>query len=181
MSIEFSSFENALAQNNQNKGVFARFYDKLIKTGEINAKGLPVFEKKLYVEIKIRDQYDVFDQPACEDHIKRFEPQYLHYLKEQKQKKQGTPLSMFAFLSPEQIECCYFRDIYNLEDLSKLDSKKARDLNLETEKELAEQFLKVSKNNQALFQMQKKQKEYLQQIEELKTEITRLKKYEPKS
>lgn len=175
MEFEFSSFQNVLAPQNQNNGVVARFYDKYVQTEKFAQNGLPVFEKKLYVEIKVKDQYDVFDQPATEDHVKRFEVQYQNYLQSLKQEKKGTPLSMFAFLNAEQIACCRFRNIFTVEALAQLDEANARALNLENEKDLALDFLRISKNNKALFEMKKKQKEYLAEIENLKQEIERLK------
>ena len=181
MSFEFSNFQNSLLPQNQNNGVFARFYDKYVKTGEVQSNGLPKFEKKLYVEIKMRDQHDVFDQPATEEHEKRFERAYQLYLQGRQQMKDGTPLEMFSFLSLEQIECCHLRGIFNVEKLSALDAKTAKNLDLQVEKELAVKFLKISKNNQAIFEIQNEKNECLRKIENLEKEIERLKKYEQKS
>ena len=180
MSIEFYNFQNALTNQNANNGVFARFYDKAVKTGNVLENGLPEVEKKLYIEIRVRDQRDVFDQPATVNHINRFATEYNRYLNQKEKLKKGTPLEMFAFLSTDQIESCHFRGIYCVEDLSSITDETARNLNISEEKSLAIDFLKASKNNKNLQFLKKKEKEYLNEIENLKTEIERLKKHDSK-
>jgi len=175
MSVEFLSFQNMAANQNENKGVFARFYDKTVKTGNIKENGLPEFENKLYIEIKIRDERDVFDQPANQEHIKRFAFEYQRYLNEKQKTKDGTALEMFAFLEPSQIESCHLRGVFTLEDLEKLKDEQARDLGISQEKELAEKFLKTAKNNKSLFDFLQKEKMYQEEIKALKEEIERLK------
>jgi len=161
---------------NINNGVFARFYDKTVKTGNIKKNGLPEFENRLYVEIKVRDQRDVFDQPANQEHIRRFAIEYSRYLNEKKQKKEGTPLEMFAFLSPNQIESCALRGIFSVEKLAQMQNEEARSLGLKEEKDLAIQFLKTAKNNKVIFDFFEKEKKYQAEINALKEEIERLKK-----
>ena len=180
MSVEFLSFENAVTNQNSNNGVFARFYDKAVKTGNVLENGLPEVEKKLYIEIRVRDQRDVFDQPATVNHINRFATEYNRYLNQKEKLKKGTPLEMFAFLSADQVESCHFRGIYCVEDLSSITDETARNLNILEEKSLAIDFLKASKNNKNLQFLKKKEKEYLNEIENLKTEIERLKKHDSK-
>ena len=174
MGFDFSNFENAVLQQRQNSGVFARFYDKAVRTGNIKANGLPEFETKLYIEIKIKDERDVFDQPASVEHIERFSGEYNRYLKEKKEAGKGTPLNQFAFLSEEQIECCKFRGIFSVEVLAALEDKKAEELDLTEEKKLANAFLEVSKNNRQIVNFTKKEKMYLEQIETLKKELESL-------
>lgn len=178
MSMEFLNFQNMTSIENENKGVFARFYDKAVKTGNILKNGLPEFEQKLYIEIKIRDERDVFDQPATQEHIKRFSAEYNRYLTEKEKKKQGTSLKLFSFLSSDQIESCYFRGIFSVEDLSALSDEAAQNLGLSEEKELGKMFLNASKNNKFLSQMRQKEKEYILKIQKLKEEIERLKQNE---
>ena len=173
MGIDFANFENSVA--NQNKGVFARFYDKFVRTGNIKSNGLPEFETKLYIEIKVRDERDIFDQPASAEHIERFSAEYNRYLKEKKEAAKGTPLTEFAFLSLEQIESCKLRGIFSVEALAGLDEKKATALDLAEEKKQAKVFLDISKNNQNISSLIKKEKMYLEQIDALKRELESLK------
>lgn len=180
MSVEFLSFENAVTNQNANNGVFARFYDKAVKTGNVLENGLPEVEKKLYIEIRVRDQRDVFDQPATVNHINRFATEYNRYLNQKEKLKKGTPLEMFAFLSADQVESCHFRGIYCVEDLANIADVTARNLNISEEKNLAIDFLKASKNNQNLMLWKKKEKEYLNEIQNLKLEIERLKDHDSK-
>ncbi len=175
MSIEFLNFQNMAANQNENKGVFARFYDKAVKTGNLQKNGLPEFEQKLYIEIKVRDQRDVFDQPATIEHIKRFSAEYNRYLSEKEKMKKGTALELFSFLSKGQLESCKFRGIYSVEELSTLSDEKAQNLGLSEERDLSKIFLKASKNNKVLAEFKKKEKEYLEEIKKLKEENERLK------
>ena len=175
MSMEFSVFQNAVINDGQNKGVFARFYEKPVKTGEILKNGLPKFEKKLFVEIRVRDQQDIFDQPATNDHIKRFNLAYQKYLIQKKQMAEGTPISMFAFLSLDQIECCELRGIYTIEALANLDDDSVKKLGLADESDLAKRFLYMAKNNALIYKKTQQEKEYQLEIKALKDEIERLK------
>ena len=134
MNVEFLNFQNMATNQNMNNGVFARFYDKAVKTGNMKKNGLPEFENKLYIEIKVRDERDVFDQPATTEHIKRFAVEYSRYLNEKKEKREGTPLELFAFLTPAQIESCHFRGVFSVESLAKMSEEQARNLCLQEEK-----------------------------------------------
>ncbi len=175
MSVEFSMFQSAVSSQNKNNGVFARFYDRYVKTGNILKNGLPEFQSKLYVEIKVKDQYDVFDQPAEKKHIERFFEAYQKYKEQKKEIQNGTPLSMFAFLDKAEIESCEFRGIYTVEKLAGLSDETAQELGLEKEKKLALKFLKASKNNEAVFKADQKEDFYLSEIQKLKEQISELK------
>lgn len=175
MSMEFSVFQNAVQNDGQNDGVFARFYEKPVKTGEILKNGLPEFEKKLFVEIRVRDQQDIFDQPATSDHIRRFWSAYQKYLIQKKEIANGTPISMFAFLSLDQIECCELRGIYTIEKLALLDDESAKKLGITDERDLAKRFLDMAGNNVSICKKKQKEKAYQLEIKALKDEIERLK------
>ncbi len=174
MGIEFLNFENTTLLQNKNKGVFARFYDKPIRTGNIKENGLPEFENRLYVEIKIKDERDVFDQPANMQHIARFPAEYNRYLHEKKEALNGTPLNQFAFLDLEKIEACKIRGIFSVEALAQLSDEVAQQLDLCEEKKSAKAFLDISKNNQNISAFLQKEKMYLEKIEELQKEIEAL-------
>lgn len=175
MGIEFSHFENAVSRQSENSGVFARFYDKPVQTGNIKKNGLPEFKTKLYVEIKVRDERDVFDQPAGVEHIERFSAEYNKYLRQKQETGKGTPLTLFAFLDAGQIECCHLRGIFSVEDLAALEDKKADMLGLKDEKKSACLFLEAAKNNFSIASFEQKEKYYLEQINILSEELKRLK------
>lgn len=162
-------------KQDENKGVFARFYDKSVKTGNVQKNGLPEFEEKLYIEIRVRDERDVFDQPATSEHIKRFSAEYNRYLNEKERIKKGTSLKLFAFLSPQQLESCQIRGIFSVEDLGALSDEAAQNLGLTEERDLSRMFLKTSQNNKALADFKKKERQYVEEIKKLKEEIERLK------
>ncbi len=175
MSVEFSIFQNMLDNNHRNDGVFARFYDKTIKTSEINENGLPVFKKITYIEIRTRDNPDIFDQPANETHKNRFPVELARYQLALKEEEKGTPLSQFAFLSAEQLEACKYRGIFTVERLAELEESKVVQLGLQDEQILAKKFLEVNTNNKALSDFAAKERKYKAQIKKLEEEIKELK------
>ena len=174
MDADFLSFQTMI-NNKTEDGVFARFYDRAVRTENMLPNGLPEFIKKTYVEIRIRDNNDIYDQPAKEADKMRFPIEYQRYLLEKKQTENGTPLNQFAFLDVKQLETCKFRGIFTVETLSSLDNEKAKTIGLEQEKELAQKFLDVSKNNQVISEFAKKEKKYQAEIKKLKEEIAQLK------
>ena len=155
--------------------VIARFYDRAVKTGRMTDKGLPEMNLEPFVEIRIQDSNDVVDRPAEPKDFKRFAAEYGLYQQEKKQTAGGTPLTQFAFLDAGQIECCKYRGIFTVEALAELDEEKAASIGLEAEKVLAEKFLSAQKNNLMIAQFEKKEKEYLNKINQLKLEIQALK------
>ena len=160
-------FEFYKAAENKDEGVFARFYDKYEKTDEVNENGLPIFEPNTWVEIKMRDCSDVVDTRALREHINRFPQAYNLYLTRKEKLKEGTPLNMFAFLNPAQIECCDIRGIYTVEALAGLDNEKALSIGLTEESELARKFIELQNNNKDI-------KAYEDKIKELENTILRL-------
>lgn len=175
MDIDFSIFQNMLENSKRETNVFATFYDKVIRTGLFMPNGLPEFKERIYVRIKTRDNADVFDQPASQEHIQRFPVEYKRYLLEKKEISQGTPLSEFAFLSKLQIETCKHAGVFTVERLSTIEDEKAKALGLTEEKEYAIKFLEVSKNNKKIDDFTKKEKKYQAEIKKLKEQIEELK------
>lgn len=175
MSTDFYMFQNMINNQKSEEGVFATFYDKMVKTGEFNDKGLPVFITKTYVKIRIRDNSDIYEQPASDKDINRFPTEYNRYLLEKKEVEKGTPLTQFAFMNLEQLETCKMRGVFTIERLSDLTEEQAQDLSLTKEKELAIKFLEVSKNNKTLDDFLKKEKKYKAEIKKLTAEVERLK------
>ena len=55
MDGDFAIFQELLNQQKTEKGVFAEFYDKAVKTDEVNDKGLTIFITKTYVRIQTKD------------------------------------------------------------------------------------------------------------------------------
>jgi hypothetical protein len=167
MEADFSLFQSMLNNSKTEDGVLAEFYDKSVKTNEVTDTGLPVFVQKTYIKIRLRDNNDVFDQPASEEHKK--------YLLNKKEVENGTPLNQFAFLTTGQLELCRFRGIFTVERLADLTDEQVQSLGLTEERELANKFLEVSKNNSAIAEFEKKEKAYKAEIKKLKAEIEKLK------
>lgn len=80
MDADFYMFQKMLNNNGKEEGVVATFYDKAIKTEEVNEKGFPIFNTVTFVRIRTKDNNDVFDQPASERHFQRFPVEYSRFL-----------------------------------------------------------------------------------------------------
>ena len=173
--MDFAMFQNMIDNSKREDGVFARFYDRAIKTSEVSDNGFPKFVNKTFVEIRVKDNADVFNQPASDEYVRRFPVEYNRYLLEKKQVEDGTPLNMFAFLTAAQYETCKTRGIFTVEVLSGIEDERAKALNLEQEKALAVKFVEGAKNNKAISDFAKKEKEYKAKIKKLEEEIKALK------
>ena len=149
MNMDFEMFQQLLdeAQNSREQNVAARFYDRAVKTGEVNANGLPKFKNVCFAEIRIRDSHDVFDQPATPEKIKRFPVEYNRYLLSKKQAENGAPLEQFAFLTAAEIESLKYHGIFTVEALAALDEVRAENLGVAEERRLAQDFLKNAAPN----------------------------------
>ncbi len=174
---EYGMFQQTFNNNRcSESGVVAEFYDKVIKSDEVNDKGLPVFKTRTYVRIRTKDNSDVFDQPAGNEYKQRFAIEYNRYMMGKKEiQTGGTPINQFAFLSAEQIEACKFCGVYTIEKLVEMPEDQINMLNLNNECEAAKKFLAMNKNNKIIDEFEKKEKEYLEEIESLKDEISSLK------
>lgn len=171
MDFDFNMFHDIAEDRQRNTGVVAEFYDKQIKTNEINDKGFPVFKTKLYVRIRTTDNPDIYDQPASQDNISRFPVEYNRYLISKKEIENGTPLNQFAFLTVEQIEDCRHRGIFTVERLAELTEEQARALQLDIERAAAVRFVAISKNNAVIAEFNKKEEAYKAQIKALQEKI----------
>lgn len=173
---DFGLFQQILNDSHAQRGVFARFYDKYVKTDKIGGNGLPIFRCLVYLEIKIKDQHDVVDRPAGQEDFVRFAREYAAYRLKKEKIKSGTPLNQFAFLSAPQIECCEFRGILTVEDLAALKDEQALTLGLKEEKELAVRFLTASDKNKMIADFEKEIANLVSENERLKEENAALKR-----
>ena len=176
MDMNFANFQMLLNSGvKQEDGVFFFFFDRAVKTKEVTEYGLPIFKNVTFVEIRIKDQFDVFDQPADDTYYKRFPIDYARYQLEKKAQTEGTPLKQFAFLDAAQLETCTFRGVFTVEQLAGLSDEKATELHLETEKDLANKFLDVQKDNKKINDFAQKEKKYKEEIAKLKETIAKMK------
>lgn len=177
MDSDFLMFQKLLNETTQEKDVFARFYDRPVKTDKIGKNGMPVIENRTFVEIKMTNNTtEVYDQPATEDKVRRFPVEYQRYKLAQKQSAEGTPLEMFAFLDAAEIESLKMRGIFTVEALAALGKETAEKLDIAEQQNRAEKFLAVSKNNSVIDEFAKKETEYKAEIENLQAQIAELKK-----
>lgn len=145
--INFATFQGLLTKDmGQSSDVFARFYDRVIKTDDINPKtGMPVFKTTCFVQIRIKNNSsEVYDQPATEEKINRFPIEYNRYLLSKKQTETGTPLAQCAFLSLAQVEMLKYYGIFTVEALNDLSEEKATDLDVLTVWRQAKEFQTLS-------------------------------------
>ena len=137
--------------------VFAKFYDRMVKTDQINQKtGLPIFKEVCFVEVRIKNNStDVVDQQATQENIRRFAPQYQLYLQSKEKEKKGTSLSLFAFLTIEEQETLKSHGIFTLEEFVALPKDKVQSLNLIEEQKKAKSFVKSHKNQAVINELRK--------------------------
>lgn len=175
MDIDFALFRQIASHIEDEKNVSARFYDKAVKTSEVNANGLPIFKNVTYVEIRIKDNStEVFNQPATEEKIKRFPKEYALYKLSKEQAKDGTPLEQFSFLSAAEIATCKARGIFTVEALANLDFEKVNSLGVQNEHVLAQMFLEEAGINVNVKKFADREKEYKQKIAALEEKIALL-------
>lgn len=167
-------YDEMINNRNTEKDVFAKFYDKMIKTDVIGDNGLPIFKTVMYVEIMVKNNRDVFDQPAGKEHIMRFPTEYNRYLISKKERQNGTPLNQFAFLNTAQLDECDHYGIFTVEKLAELTDERASAIGLIGERDAAKRFLDFAKNNTAIADFNKKEKEYKAQIKALQAQIKEL-------
>ncbi|MBP5352536.1 MAG: hypothetical protein J6Y91_02070 [Alphaproteobacteria bacterium] len=173
MDMDFALFQQMAEQKMpDDNSVAARFYDKAVKTAEVNANGLPIFQNKTYVEIRLKDNNtEVFNQPATAEKIKRFPREYTLYQMAKKQVQQGTPLEQFAFLDAAEVATCKNRGVFTVEALAGLESEKVKTLGLDEEHKMAVLFLKNAKQNGALQKISQQEETYQNEITALKEKI----------
>ena len=174
---DFELFQSMIdaSKGNQNKDMTARFYDRSVKTERIDENGLPVFKDVCFVEIRVKDSYDVYDQPATEEKKQRFATEYSRYLVGKKQVENGSPLEQFAFLTAAEIDSLKYRGIFTVEALAELDEQKARDLHVEKERSLALKFLEKARGNSDIAAWQQKEEALKCELTVKDAQISRLK------
>jgi hypothetical protein len=172
--FDFAIFSDYLNNDKKNSGVFARFYNKFVKTGNMLDNGMPEYKERLYVEIKVRGDADVTDRPADENDIRRFPQEYNLFVVKKEKMKDGTPLNLFAFLSVPQLETCEKRGILTVEDLAQLTAEQAQALSLIEERNCAIKFLEMAKNNAVIAKYEEENTKLKQEIEALKEKIKAL-------
>lgn len=181
--MDFSTYQKLIEQykNHQEDSLFARFYDKAVKTGKTDANGLPVFKTVCYCEIRIKDNTtEVFDQPASPDKIARFPVEYARYQLSKKQAEKGLPLEQIAFLTPAEIEACKYRGVFTLEALADLSDVHAAELGLEAECAMAKRFRSVNRELKQTENRAQLEQKYQARIRALEAEITNLKRVKEK-
>lgn len=173
MDSDFMTFQSVVAINPTHSDVFARFYDKSVKTDEINPKtGMPIFKDVCYVEIRIKNNNtDIYNQPASDEKIHRFPAEYNRYLMAKKQVENGTPLENFAFLTAAQTDTLKFHGIFTVEALADISEQQAQDLDLSAERQSAIRFMKSAQANLTQIEWQGRVDNLLAEIDVLKAEI----------
>lgn len=150
MNMDLQAFESVIYQerNQSQNDVFAKFYDRAVKTNEVNPNtGLPVFKDVCFVEIRIKNNAtDIYDQPASEEKKRRFPVEYNRYLLQKEKKLDGAPLEEFAFLTASEVASLKCHGILTVEALSSLETERAQTLGVLHAKEKANAFLSVAKN-----------------------------------
>ena len=156
--------------------LFAKFYDRLIKTNETNPKtGLPIFKEVCFVEVRIKNNMtDIVDQPATQEKIRQFPREYQLYLASKEKLKEGTDLKMFAHFSPKDVATLNAHGIFSVEEFVALSEEKAIDFGLHSEWQKAKTFLSLSKNQADMTRLEAEISTLKEENERLKAEIQTL-------
>lgn len=172
MMSDFDIFQDLLAKEQSQDGIYARFYDRDIKTEKYDENGIPVFDTVCFCEIRMKDNTaEIYDQPADDEKKARFTKEYARYELGKKQIETGNKLENFAFLSVGEIEALHYRGIFTLEALASLPEDKALSIGLEKECKLAIKFVETARVGGNAIENSKKDDE----IAALKTELDQLK------
>lgn len=173
MDADFMTFKTLIDNAQTEKDVVARFYDRSVKTDDVNQQtGLPIFKNVCYVEIRIKNNNtDIFNQPATPEKMARFPVEYNRYLSAKKECKEGTPLEHFSFLTTAQIDTLKYHGILSVEQLSSLQSEQAVDLGVLSEFESAKRFVSLAQNHLTESQWQKKVETLEAQIRDLEQQL----------
>ena len=172
MEFDYALFKQIADNKNDDHNVAARFYDKAVKTTEVNDNGLPIFKNVTYVEIRLKDNNtEVFNQPANLDKIQRFPREYALYKMAKEQIKEGTPLEQFAFLTAAEVATCKNRGVFTVEALAGLTEEKVKSLSLQNEHKLAKIFMQNAKSNNRVADFARKESEYKDKIAEYRERI----------
>lgn len=173
MDADFMTFKTLIDNAQTEKDVVARFYDRSVKTDDVNQQtGLPIFKNVCYVEIRIKNNNtDIFNQPATPEKMARFPVEYNRYLSAKKECKEGTPLEHFSFLTTAQIDTLKYHGILSVEQLSSLQPEQAVDLGVLSEFESAKRFVSLAQNHLTESQWQKKVETLEAQIRDLEQQL----------
>lgn len=175
MDLDYEMFNSYLKGNREESNVFARFYDKWIKTAEVQENGMPKYVQRLYVEIKVKGNPDIVDKLANERDFIRFPREYAIYKNKAEKIKEGTPLNQFAFLDVRQIDMCDRYGIWTVEALAGLSDEQAKEINLTDEKAKAISFMEFAKHNDVIAEYEEKIKKLNAKIAKLEDENKALK------
>ena len=172
MDFDFALFRQVADNKNDDRNVAARFYDKAVKTTEVNGNGLPIFKNVTYVEIRLKDNNtEVFNQPATSEKIQRFPREYALYKMAKEQIKEGTPLEQFAFLTAAEVATCKNRGVFTVEALADLSEERVKTLSLQNEHKLAKIFMQNAKGNNKMADFARKESEYKDKIAEYRGKL----------
>lgn len=172
MEFDYTLFRQIADNKSDDRNVAARFYDKAVKTTEVNDNGLPIFKNVTYVEIRLKDNNtEVFNQPANQDKIRRFPREYALYKMAKEQIKEGTPLEQFAFLTAAEVATCKNRGVFTVEALAELSVEKVQSLSLQNENKLAKIFIQNAKKNNEMVDLARRENEYKDKIAEYREKI----------
>lgn len=140
--------------------------------------GRPIYVEKPYVMIMVPgDKDSIIDRPASQMDIDRFPTQYQRFLNKQDQKfGSGTPLTAVSFLTQAQAKELEFFNVYSVEQLANIPDVHAQKfMGFYRLKQLAEDFLKASREQAPLTAMREEMERKDAQLAAQQTAIDELK------
>jgi hypothetical protein len=110
------------SRENDNRGVYARFYYAPVKNEEASAaEGRPVFVDKEFIEIiAAGNSTNIVGRKATDMDKRRFSKEYSLFKSGDDEQMVGTPLTEVPWITRSQVEELMYRKIRTLENLAEL-------------------------------------------------------------
>jgi hypothetical protein len=160
------------------KSLLVKFFIKARPDSEKTlSEGRPVFKDVEYIDIKIPGNRNAGAcRPATEDDKKRFPAHYRAFKdRVNDAPMEGTPLTEWSLMSRSMAEELSFCHVKTVEQLATMaDAQASRFMGLMPLRERAKLWLENSKKEKPMWEMDQKIRAQREEIEELKTAVTRL-------
>jgi hypothetical protein len=160
------------------KSLLVKFFVKARPDSEKTlSEGRPVFKDVEYVDIKIPGNRNAGAcRPATEDDKKRFPAHYRAFKdRVNDEPMEGTPLTEWNLITrslAEELAFCHVKTVEQLATMS--DAQASRFMGLMPLKERAKLWLENSKKEKPMWEMDQKIRRQAEEIEQLKSAVTRL-------
>lgn len=174
-TAEFSS--DAFEKQNDNQGVYARFYLDAVKNEAKSAEeGRPIFEDKEFVEIiAAGNSTNIVVKPVRMNEIRRFPKEYAKFKDGERDQLVGTPLNEVPWMTKSMVEELNYLKVRTLEHLAVLnDDICGRYAGLYEAKRKAGIWIQAAKEAQPFTKLEEENIRQREEIDGLKAQMEEL-------